>query len=205
MKRLAILGASGHGRVVADTAELCGWESIVFYDDAYPGLALNGNWVVAGTSEELMQHLETFDAVLVAIGHNRARLSKLEELLSRGASVATLVHPTATISRYASIGAGSVVFGGVVVNAYAQIGMGCILNTLCSVDHDSVLARAVHVSPGAHLAGGVRVGEASWIGIGASIRQLIHIGDDVTIGAGAAVVRDVPDNIVAFGVPAHFE
>lgn len=205
MKRLAILGASGHGRVVADTAELCGWESIIFYDDAYPGLALNGNWVVAGTSEDLMQHLATFDAVLVAIGHNRARLSKLEELLSRGASVATLVHPTATISRYASVGKGSVVFGGVVVNAYAQIGMGCILNTLCSVDHDSVLARAVHVSPGAHLAGGVRVGEASWIGIGASIRQLIHIGDDVTIGAGAAVVRDVPDNIVAFGVPAHSE
>ena len=203
MKRLAILGASGHGKVVADTAELCGWEHIVFFDDAFPRVMQNGKWLVEGDFRELLQNLMLFDGVAVAIGDNRIRLAKLDELFSRGANLTTLIHPQACISRYASVGSGSVVFAGAVVNAYAQVGAGCILNTLCGVDHDCVLARGIHVSPGAHLAGGVRIGEGSWIGIGASVRQLIQIGERVIVGAGAVVVHHVPDNVTVVGVPAH--
>lgn len=202
MRRLAILGASGHGKVVADTAECCGWQAVEFFDDAWPQLQVNGCWTVAGDSDALLTRLSEFDGVLVAIGNNRIRYAKLLKLRSAGASLVTLLHPTATVSRYASIGEGSVVFANVVVNVGAQLGLGTILNTGCSIDHDCVLGASVHVSPGASLAGGVHVGDLSWIGIGASVRQLARIGNGVTVGAGAVVVADVADDLTVAGVPA---
>lgn len=202
MKRLAILGASGHGRVVADTAELCGWR-VQFFDDAHPQLCSNAHWPVAGGWAQLISELAVFDGVLVAIGNNRIRLAKLIELQSLGVRLPTLVHPSACVSRYAQLAEGTVVFAGVVVNAYAEIGEGVILNTHCSVDHDCVLKPGVHISPGASLAGGVCVGEATWIGIGASVRQLSIIGRNVVVGAGAVVVDDVPDHVTVLGVPAR--
>lgn len=205
MKRLAILGASGHGKVIADTAELCGWEKIAFFDDAFPRFDINGAWPILGSFKDLLQQLPSFDAVFVAIGNNRVRLAKLNELLANGADIATLIHPAACVSRYANIGVGSVILAGAVVNAYADINLGCILNTHCSVDHDCIVGRAVHISPGGHLAGAVVIGEASWVGIGACVRQLVVIGRDVMVGAGAAVVSDVPDDATFCGVPARLK
>lgn len=203
MKRLAILGASGHGKVVADTAECCGWQVVEFFDDAWPQRQGNGAWPVVGDTAQLLARLAQFDGVLVAIGNNRIRQAKLLELQAAGACLATLIHPSATLSRHARLGDGSVMFAGAVVNADALVGMGAILNTGCSVDHDCLLGDAVHVSPGARLAGGVRVGDLSWVGIGASVRQLVCIGSGVQVGAGAAVVADVADGLTVAGVPAR--
>jgi sugar O-acyltransferase (sialic acid O-acetyltransferase NeuD family) len=202
MKSLAILGASGHGKVIADTAEVCGWDNIVFFDDEWPTIHSNGPWVIEGDYQQLLQRRSEFNGVLVAIGNNKVRHARLMELTSAGASLATLVHPGATVSRYAELGLGSVVFAGAVINAGVRIGLGAIINTACSVDHDCILGEAVHISPGARLAGGVGVGDRSWIGIGAAVRQLIKIGDDVVVGACAAVVRNVPDGVTVIGVPA---
>jgi sugar O-acyltransferase (sialic acid O-acetyltransferase NeuD family) len=203
VKRLVILGASGHGKVVADTAECCGWQSVEFFDDAWPGLQKNGVWPVVGDTAALMGRLADFDGVVVAIGNNRIRHAKLLELRAEGARLVTLVHPAATVSRYAVIGEGTVVFAGAVVNAGARIGTAAILNTSCSIDHDCLLGDAVHISPGARLAGGVQVGDLSWVGIGASVRQLISIGQRVVVGAGSAVVSDIPDDVTVAGVPAQ--
>lgn len=200
--KLAILGASGHGKVVADTAECCGWQSVEFFDDAWPGLQENGLWSVVGDTAALMGRLADFDGVLVAIGNNRIRHGKLLELQAAGAHLATLIHPAATVSRYAAIGEGTVVFAGAVVNADTRVNLGGILNTGCSIDHDCVLGDAVHISPGARLAGGVHVGDLSWIGIGASVRQLIRIGPRVMVGAGSVVVSDIPNDVTVAGVPA---
>jgi len=202
VKRLAILGASGHGKVVADTAECCGWQIIEFFDDAWPSLKKNGVWPVVGGTTDLIDQLADFDGVLVAIGNNSVRHDKLVKLRRGGARLATLIHPAASVSRYAAIGEGSVVFAGAVVNAGARINPGAILNTCCSIDHDCLLGDAVHISPGARLAGGVQVGDLSWIGIGASVRQLIRIGQRVMVGAGSAVVGDIPDDVTMAGVPA---
>lgn len=202
MKRLAVLGASGHGKVVADTAQCCGWDQVDFFDDAWPGLTSNGNWLVVGDSATMYARLQNYQGVIVAIGNNVVRQAKLAALIDAQAPVVSLVHPAAVISQYAALGTGSVAFAGAVVNADAKIGLGAILNTGSSVDHDCVLGDTVHVSPGVRLAGAVSVGARSWIGIGACVRQSIRIGSDVVVGAGAAVVSDVSDGVVVAGVPA---
>lgn len=203
MKRLAVLGASGHGKVVADCAELCGWGEVSFFDDAWPDLQSKGAWRVHGDTAALLESISEFEGVVVAIGNNAIRQAKLNALFEAGAILAVLIHPAAVLSRYAVIGAGSVVLAGAVVNVDCHIGVGAIINTGATVDHDCVLGEAVHISPGVHLAGGVSVGSLSWVGIGASVRQLVRIGSDVMIGAGAAVVADVPDACTVAGVPAR--
>lgn len=203
MKCLAILGASGHGKVVADIAESCGWDNIVFFDDAWPSLQDNAHWPVVGDTDSLLVQLTQFDGVIVGIGNNIIRQLKTRALHDAGAKIVSLVHPEATVSRYASLGNGSVVMAGVVINVDVVTGQGAILNTGCSIDHDTILGDFVHISPGARLAGSVQIGDLSWVGIGASVRQLVCIGQKVTVGASAAVVNHVLDGLTVVGVPAR--
>lgn len=203
MKRLAILGAGGHGAVVADAALAAGWESVTFFDDKWPEVSSLGPWIVAGRATELMRDASRFDGAIVAIGSNAIRLTKLRELSDSGLAVVSVVHPAAVVSHHAKIGTGSVVFAGTVINAFARIGTGVIVNTGATIDHDCQLSDGVHVSPGAHLGGRVHVGRASWIGIGASVKQDVVIGDDVVVGAGAAVIAGIADGLTVCGVPAR--
>lgn len=201
-RRLAILGAGGHGRVIADCAECLGWSHIVFFDDN-PRAQTPDPWELAGTGADLLARVTEFDGFIVGIGINRIRLERQHALEAAGGTPATLIHPAAPVSRHATVGGGSVVFAGAVVNAGARVGQACILNTGCGIDHDDRLADGVHVSPGAHLGGGVSVGEASWIGLGASVREGVSIGRDVRVGAGAVVVADVSDGLTVVGNPAR--
>jgi sugar O-acyltransferase (sialic acid O-acetyltransferase NeuD family) len=203
MNTLAILGASGHGKVVADVALAAGWRQVVFFDDAWPERSRNGHWDIAGPSSRLLADLPAFDGVIVAIGHNATRWDKHRWLCEAGANLVTLVHPTATVSRFARIGAGSVLMAGAVVNVDAELGEASIVNTGATIDHDGRLGHGVHASPGVHLAGDVVVGALSWLGIGSMVREGVRIGQGVTVGAGAVVVRDVADGLTVIGVPAH--
>jgi len=201
-RTLAVLGAGGHGRVVADCAEAAGWDRIVFCDDN-PQAKAAGPWVVAGRKPELLATAATFDGVVAAIGANRSRLRLTRELAQNGARLAAIVHPRATVSSHARIEVGSVVFAGAVVNIGARLGQAVIVNTGATVDHDCVLEDGVHVSPGAHLAGGVMVGRETWVGIGAAVREGIAIGHQVCVGAGAVVVKPVADGLTVVGNPAR--
>lgn len=203
MSSLAILGAGGHGRVVADAAECAGeWRDIVFFDKAWPQQNQNGPWPIIGDETAFFKRANQFDQVLIAIGDNSIRLERLRQVPAT-ATLATLVHPYATISRHADLGEGSVVFAGAVVNVGARVGRGSIINTGATVDHDCVLDDGVHISPGANLGGGVQVGRTTWVGIGASVKQYVHIGANVIVGAGAAVVDSFPDDVTVVGVPAQ--
>lgn len=200
--KLAILGASGHGKVVADTALQAGWQEIAFFDDAWPELTENGAWPVVGGSRLLLGRLAEFDGVAVGIGNNRIRLAKVRELMAAGAAMPSIVHPCAVVSPMATLGGGCVIFAGAAIQVGSQLGHACIVNTNASVDHDCQLADGVHICPGTAVAGLVTIGEGSWIGIGASIKQLVQVGSDVTVGAGAAVVTDIADGQTVVGVPA---
>lgn len=203
MRKLALFGASGHGKVVADAALESGWQVVVFFDDAWPDVSANGHWHIAGNMAALLKRLNEFDGVLVAIGNCAVRWEKHWMLKAAGARLATVVHPRACISAFAHVGAGTVVMGGAVVNVDAVIGDACIVNTGATVDHDCSLADAVHLSPGAHLSGNVLVGAGSWVGVGAVVRQGIVIGAGAMVGAGAVVVAPVADGLTVIGNPAR--
>lgn len=201
--RLAILGASGHGKVVADAAEASGWQEVVFFDDAWPGLEQNGPWLVKGDTNALIDSLGEYDGVVVAIGNNAIRANKQVHLVNAGASVVTVIHPDATVSRHAQIGSGSVVFAQAVVNACATVGDGVIVNTSSVVEHDCVVGDFSHISPDAVLAGGVRLQEQCWVGAGASVKQLLEVGKAAVVGMGAVVIKDVSAGSVVAGSPAR--
>lgn len=202
MSRLALLGASGHGKVVADSALAAGWRQVVFFDDAWPSRLTCGSWHVAGDTARLLARLSDFDGVAVAIGDCAVRWKKQQLLTAANARMATIIHPRCWVSPFAKVGAGSVVMAGAVINVDASIGAACIVNTGATVDHDCTLADAVHVSPGAHLSGNVSVADRSWIGVGACIRQGIAVGAGVTVGAGAVVVAPVAAGLTVVGCPA---
>tara|TARA_R110000851_G_scaffold319526_1_gene483987 strand:- start:3816 stop:4433 length:618 start_codon:yes stop_codon:yes gene_type:complete len=202
MNCLAILGASGQGKVIADAAEQSGWESIFFFDDAWPERTSNGSWSVIGSSAELVADLEKFDGVVVGIGDNRIRRLKLQELGAAGASIVSVIHPSAVVSPCARLGLGAVVFANAVINSEVVIGPGAIINTGAVIEHDCLLGECVHVSPNATLAGGVVLGQLVWVGANACVKQQVSIGDEAVVGMGSVVLRNVIAGQVVAGNPA---
>lgn len=200
--KIAILGSSGHGKVVAEVAELNGWKNIEFYDDRWPVLSNVEAWNIVGDFDVLLTNYDSYSAIIVAIGDNRVRILKQQELINIGATIISLVHPRAIVSPYATIGIGSVIMAGAVISSFAVVGEAAIINTSATIDHDCILGDSVHVSPGAHLAGAIKVGNYSWIGIGASVKQLIQLGENVVIGAGSVVINNVDSGNTVVGIPA---
>lgn len=202
MTKLAILGASGHGKVVADTALANGWKSVTFFDDAWPDVGRIGAWDLMGGTNELLGCISDFYGVIVGIGNCDIRWKKQQCISNAGGSWTTVIHPMAFVSPYAQLGEGVVVMAGAVVNADANVGDSCIINSGAVVEHDCTLSHAVHVAPGAVLSGNVSVGSCSWIGVGAVVRQGTKIGVGVTVGAGAVVLKQVRDRQTVVGCPA---
>jgi UDP-perosamine 4-acetyltransferase len=207
--RFLIWGGGGHGKVVADLIRAVG-HTVAGFCDADPA-KLNrvvepGGAAVIISESELLGRVEGrelpvgVDAVALAIGDNRTRLRCLQ-LLS-GLSVPPLVHPSAVVSPSARVGDGSVVFACAVINAAAAVGRAVIVNSGAIVEHDCEVGDGVHLSPRSTLGGGVRVEERCWIGAGATVLQLIKVGAEAMVGAGATVIRDIPAGITVAGVPA---
>lgn len=200
MRTLAILGASGHGKVVADIAELSGWDNVIFYDDAWPILNKNGCWDIVGNTEDLLR--SPFENVFIAIGDGRVRNEKAKELINNNKKIETLIHPSAIISKYSSVGSGTIVCEGVVIKAFSVVGENNIINSNSVIGHDCLIKNGCHISLGATIAGNVIIDINSWVGNNASVRQNISIGSNVMIGSGAVVVKNISSNITVVGNPA---
>lgn len=198
MKKIMIVGASGHGKVVADIAKKIGYEEIMFLDDN-ENLRSCGGYPVIGISD-LAMHSST--DTIVAIGNAEIRQCVQEKIVRNQGNIVTLIHPNAVIAEDVKIGLGTVIMAGAVVNSGARIGKGCIINTCSSVDHDCQLGDYVHVSVGAHVAGTVKIGSKTWVGAGATVSNNIVICNDCVIGAGAVVVKNISDAGTYVGVPA---
>lgn len=203
MTDLIIIGAGGHGKVVADVASAMNmWKNISFLDEKYPDLREVSGFKVVGSDSMLKEMNKDDVSIIVAIGDNKKRLEYIEKLQDDGYQLPVIKHPSAVISDSVKIGSGTVVFPNVVINVDSTIGTGCILNTAATIDHDCVVGDGVHISPGANLGGSVRLGRNTWIGIGSAIRNDINIGNGVKVGAGSVVVSDIGNNVVSYGVPA---
>lgn len=200
-KKLAVIGASSHGKVIAELAEILEYQ-ITFFDDAYPKITQVEHWSIAGDFNALLSQKSEFCGAIVAIGRANVRQAITAKLHHADITTPILIHPTASVSKYAQIKRGSVVMPGAVINAFSSVGESCIINSNAVVEHDCKLADFVHVCPNSALAGGTIVGERTWVGIGSSVRQLINIGADVLIGAGSVVVNDISAGVTVVGVPA---
>ncbi|MFZ3577507.1 acetyltransferase [Virgibacillus sp. DJP39] len=201
-EKLLIIGASGHGKVVADIAlKMNKWTGIVFLDDD-ESITSSINLEVIGKTVDAFKYLDECD-IFVGIGNNATRKKIHMNLETQGATIATLIHPTAVIGEQVELNYGTVVMAGVVINCSTRVGKGCIINTGATLDHDNLIEDFVHVSPGAHLAGTVNVGNGSWLGIGSIISNNVKIPSCTKIGAGAVVLRDIDEPGTYIGVPAR--
>ena len=202
MKSIAIMGASGHCKVVAEIALENGYDNIVFVD-LNPTIDMLGEYQVADEDTDLENFINEKYDFIVGIGDAKIRRKVQEKLIAKGASIVTLIHPAAAIAYDVSIGTGTVIMAGAVVNPGTKIGDGCIINTCASVDHDNTIGDYVHISVGSHTAGTVAMGDNCWLGIGAVVSNNLSICADCTIGAGAVVVKNIIKLGTYIGVPAR--
>jgi sugar O-acyltransferase (sialic acid O-acetyltransferase NeuD family) len=199
--KLLIIGAGGHGRVVADIAlKMNRWQQLAFLDDD-ENIKSSMNIDIVGKLCDAFTHTSDCD-IFVAIGNNKTREKIQGQLEALGANIPKLIHPSAVIGEKVEIGSGTVIMAGVVINCCSKIGKSCIINTGSTIDHDNIIEEYVHISPGVHLGGTVSIGKSSWIGIGATISNNVNITSRCIVGAGAVVIKDITEVRTYVGVPA---
>ncbi len=204
MNNILVLGAGGHGKVVADILTCCGHTVLGFLDDnpALWNTEVMGFPVLGDT--EKYQNLDC-SGLAMAIGSNKIRRKIVEHLGSPAKSLwINAIHPSAIIARSARIGHGVVLAAQSVVNPDAQIGNFVIINTSATVDHDCKIGDFAHIAPGSHLAGNVIIGQSVLLGVGSQIIPGCTVGDWSVVGAGATVIRNIPENVTAKGTPARW-
>lgn len=200
--RLVVYGAGGHARVVAELAESLGYEVLGWLDEKIETGALRADRRVLG-SVSWLRGLDAPTVVALGIGDNHIRAETYEAALAVGGLFPALVHPRATVSPSARLGAGCVVMAGAVINAGAQLEDGVVVNTGAVVEHDCHVGRFAHISPNATLTGGVKLGALSQLGAGATAAPGVTIGANTLVGAGAVVVKNLDSGVIAYGVPAR--
>ncbi|MBQ3020230.1 MAG: acetyltransferase [Clostridia bacterium] len=203
MKDLIIIGAGGHGRVIADIAQKLGvYATISFLDDG--DLKETMGLPIVGNTSNVEKYVNAAD-IFVAIGNSKVRGDFIERLFAMGANVPTLIHPSAIIGACVEIGVGTAIMAGAVINPCSKLGKGVILNTCSSIDHDCIVGDYCHIAVGVHVAGTVNLGEKVWLGAGTTIKNNVSICADCIIGAGAVVVKDITKSGTYIGVPAKIK
>ena len=199
---LLVIGASGHGKVIADIAlKMNNWKSIAFLDDDENVKSSIGIDVIGKTTDAL-KYMRNYD-IFIAIGNNATREKIQEKLEVEGVSIPVLIHPTAVIGEQVEFGAGTAVMAGAIINCCTTIGKGCIINTGATIDHDNFIEDYVHISPGVHTAGTVKIGKGTWLGVGSKVSNNLNITNGCKVGAGAVVVKDITEAGTYVGVPAR--
>ena len=203
MNKLAILGASGHAKVIINAALLSGW-NIDLFDDFKESKHLKSfSSEIMGNTDYLIEKIDDYDGVIIGIGNNQVRNNKYELLKKNKAKLVNIIHPSAQISSSANLGTATFVATNAIIHPDASIGDACIINTASIIEHDSKVGSLTHVAPGAILCGDVKVGSRSHIGAGSVVKEGVKIGSNVIIGAGSTVINDISDNEIVAGSPAR--
>lgn len=193
-KKLAIIGAGGHGKVVGEIALLNNYRSIFFFDDNFDKIE-NYPFKITNNLDYLNDHLNDYDDYFVAIGNNKLRSKKHLWLKREKMHLISLFHPKAVISKFSNIGIGTCVMANAVINADTKINEGVIINTSASIDHDCYLEDFVHISPNCSLSGGISIGKFSHLGSGTSVHPYVQIGENVKTGVGSKIYKNILNDI----------
>ena len=204
---LGIYGTGGTGLEIFDLAQSINalqnkWERIVFINDFKTEPVINGVEVL--TFDEFKTNLSPYNSkVVVATGEPKVRQALREKATASGYSLQTLAHPTASIGAGTQIDEGAIVQFGSFVSCKAKIGANCLIQNMSTVGHDSIIGSDTVISAFAFIGGACSVGERTYIGASVSVKEKIVIGADSIIGIGSVVLRDIPENVIAFGNPAR--
>jgi sugar O-acyltransferase (sialic acid O-acetyltransferase NeuD family) len=205
---IVVFGASGHAKVVIDVLYRQGRQRILGLIDSHEsvGQTVYG-YEVLGAEEYLPTLVQTRAVTggIVAIGDNWVRHLVAEKIRSLvpGFSFVQAVHPAAVVARGVTLGEGTVLMAGAVVNSDSRVGSFCILNTGSTLDHDCIMDDYSSLAPGAVTGGNVSIGRFSAVSLGAAVVHNISIGEHSVLGAGALALTAIPDHCVAYGAPAR--
>jgi acetyltransferase EpsM len=200
MRPLKIIGCGGHGRVIADIARATGEPSVDFLDDN-PASA-PANLRVEGPTLSLLPQLAATHRFVIGIGDAKSRRRMAEDVVSVGGELAVLVHPSSVIAPDVTLGEGTVVMAGSIINTGTRVGRLVVINTGAIVDHDNLIEDNVQIAPGARLAGNVTCRSDAFVGTGAIVIPRIEIGEGAYVAAGAVVIRPVRARTLVAGCPA---
>jgi len=204
MEELVVIGAGGHAKMVIEAARSRVDLRVVACLDLQTSLTeCLGVRVFEESEERIDSFQRSGSCFFVALGDNRLRQKVTLRLVEKGCRIATIIAASATVSPSASIGEGTVVMPNATIGACAIVGKGAILNTASSIDHDTLIEDFVHIAPGCHLAGNVKVHVGSMLGIGTCVVPSICIGPWATLGANSTVIRDIPSYSTWVGSPAR--
>lgn len=201
--KLIIIGNSGHKKVVADVAISLGYEIAGIIDDQFKERFTEGGILYGNSSHIKAMVAETEAKLFFGIGNNKVRALIIKKQALEHDMFATLISPHAIISPSTIIDKGTLIMPGAILNADSKVGKQVIINSGAIVEHDCVVNDYAHISPHATLTGAVKVGKGTQIGALAAVNPTIEVGDWVIVGSGASVIKDIPSNTVAVGVPAR--
>jgi sugar O-acyltransferase (sialic acid O-acetyltransferase NeuD family) len=193
MKKIAIIGAGGHGKVIGEIAILDQYNTIDFFDDQISQFK-DFPFTVQGNLIDLKNKIKNYDAFFVAIGDNKIRHDKISWLREEKVKIVNLIHPKSTISKFSSLGLGICVMANAAINPGTLIKDGVIINTSASIDHDCIIEDFSHISPNCSLSGNVNVGKFSHLGTGTAVNPGINVGQNVKTGVGSKIYKDILDN-----------
>ncbi len=203
--KVLVLGAGGYARVLLSILKSLGqWDVVGILDRVEKTKKeFIGDVPVLGSWDSLSAfRSQGISNAVLAIGDNIER-HRLFGLLERsGFSIPTLVHPRAFVDKSASLGRGCVICVGAIICADVKLGSNVLVNTGAIIDHETLVEDDVHIGSGSKIAGRVKIGQKSFLGVGATVIEKRKIGRNVILGAGSVLVDNLPDDVIAFGVPA---
>ena len=208
MYNIVVIGSSGHARVIIDAIERENRFRIAGIIDTFKPVGYSClGYQVLGDELHLPDVIRERDihGGIIAIGDNWVRHEVADRIRSTapGFAFITAIHPSAQVARSARVGAGTVVMPGAIISANADVGEFCIVNTKASIDHDGAMGAFSSFAPGVTAGGEVTIKPFAAVLLGANIIHSISIGEHSVVGAGSLVLRDVPDRVVAYGLPAR--
>lgn len=208
LEKVVIIGTGGFGREVLDVLEAVNavtptYEIVGFVTE--PGYQQPGEQIneapVVGHFDWLADHAGEVKAIC-GVGAPATRQRLVRQAEGIGASFFSVVHPRAILTRWVTIGTGVVITAGCILTNNIKIGDHVHLNLDSTVGHDAVIEDFVTVSPGVHISGTVTLKTGSFIGTGANLIEGKTVGEWSVVGAGSVVVRDIPPQVTAVGIPA---
>ncbi|OSB14042.1 acetyltransferase [Clostridium botulinum] len=209
MEKIVLVGAGGHCKVIID---------IIRSNNAYEIMGITDKDTtekslldisIIGHDNKLKEvykeGVKNAFLCIGALGNLNLRNKIYNNLKEIGFKLPVLIHNTAIVSKYATIGEGTCIMPGAIINSGVKIGKNCIINSGAIIEHDCIIEDNCHISPRSVLGGGVSLDKNTHISIGATVIQGVKIGCNVTIGAGAVVISSIPDNVVALGIPSKIK